>query len=909
MKINFFKILATFLISLTYWTGNSQTWQTVGQGIGMDNSVRALLSDTTSNTLIAAGQFTVADVISSQNMISWDGNGFNKMSLTPNSSPLCMVKDSVNNLLYVTGNFTSIGSNTISGTAVWNGTTWSQCGYAANSMCMYNGELHLATFSGVKKWNGSSYVNVGLNGPTGSIKDLVVFQGSLYACGNFNFTPNSTPAIGIAKFDGNDWSSVGYTFSSGTSYGVDLVASDTILFYHATDNNKISMFDGSTWSQIASNAIGVNAMKIYNRELYLGGSFSSIEGVAANKIAKWDGLNWSAVGTGISNAAGMSVNDLYVYNGELYVGGFFNTAGGISANNIAKWNGVNWSSLSVGLASSNGSGVKCFADFNCELMIGGYISGTKGTTVNRVAEFNGYNWSSLGGGAGFIALSLAKWNNDIYVGGFYSTIGNISTHNIAKWNGTTYSDLDGGTDGNVTAMAVYNGELYVGGAFQNAGSVNSPYIAKWNGFVWDTVGAGLNDAVYALAVYNGELYAGGVFSASGAQTMNNIAKWDGTSWIPVGSGTDGDVLSLCVHNNKLYAGGNFMVPGSNIASWDGTSWTTLGTGINNDVMALSSFNGDLYAGGIFTNAGGNPLCKRIARWNGTSWLPLASGMNNGNVRVIASHNNNLYAGGDFTQAAPNQMRSYIAKWETAQVPIADFNNCDGDICSNGCLVFNDISSNNPTTFQWTFPGGTPSSSSLANPRVCYNAAGTYSVKLVVSNTAGSDTSIQSVTIFPSPAIPVITFSGIGVSLLSSSAIGNQWYLNGYPIVGAIYQAYMPTLYGYYSVSVSDSNSCMSMSQPLNYGLATSLNETTRLFNFSIVPVPSSDKITVNAGPFSERISKLIIRDALGKEILSREFDSVKSLLIDIPISEMATGVYFVFIKDGPNECVKKFIKN
>jgi PKD repeat protein len=39
---------------------------------------------------------------------------------------------------------------------------------------------------------------------------------------------------------------------------------------------------------------------------------------------------------------------------------------------------------------------------------------------------------------------------------------------------------------------------------------------------------------------------------------------------------------------------------------------------------------------------------------------------------------------------------------------------------------------------WTFQGGTPATSTLANPQVSYAAAGSYYVKLVVSNAAGAD---------------------------------------------------------------------------------------------------------------------------------------------------------------------------
>jgi valyl-tRNA synthetase len=61
------------------------------------------------------------------------------------------------------------------------------------------------------------------------------------------------------------------------------------------------------------------------------------------------------------------------------------------------------------------------------------------------------------------------------------------------------------------------------------------------------------------------------------------------------------------------------------------------------------------------------------------------------------------------------------------------------ICETGCITFNDLSTGNPTTYSWTFPGGTPGSSTSANPgTICYDTAGTYGYSLIVTNQYGSD---------------------------------------------------------------------------------------------------------------------------------------------------------------------------
>ena len=84
-------------------------------------------------------------------------------------------------------------------------------------------------------------------------------------------------------------------------------------------------------------------------DLYAGGDFTSIGNVLATDIAKWDGQNWSPLGSGM-NASGQA----YVFrvafgpNGDLYAGGQFTSAGGVNATNVARWNGVTWSPSLLG---------------------------------------------------------------------------------------------------------------------------------------------------------------------------------------------------------------------------------------------------------------------------------------------------------------------------------------------------------------------------------------------------------------------------------------------------------------------------------------------------------------------------------------------------------------------------------
>ena len=72
-------------------------------------------------------------------------------------------------------------------------------------------------------------------------------------------------------------------------------------------------------------------------------------------------------------------------------------------------------------------------------------------------------------------------------------------------------------------------------------------------------------------------------------------------------------------------------------------------------------------------------------------------------------------------------------------PIADFSYDKDFICEGDAVTFTDDSYNaTPTGWNWTFTGGTPSSSTVSNPTITYNTAGVYSVTHQPSTSAGSD---------------------------------------------------------------------------------------------------------------------------------------------------------------------------
>jgi subtilisin-like proprotein convertase family protein len=84
----------------------------------------------------------------------------------------------------------------------------------------------------------------------------------------------------------------------------------------------------------------------------------------------------------------------------------------------------------------------------------------------------------------------------------------------------------------------------------------------------------------------------------------------------------------------------------------------------------------------------------------------------------------------------------------ASAPTADINSVEGsdiNLCGSGTIKFEDQSIGIPTSWLWTFSGAgvSPTSSTLQNPEITINSAGTLDATLMVSNAQGTDVINQS----------------------------------------------------------------------------------------------------------------------------------------------------------------------
>jgi hypothetical protein len=175
---------------------------------------------------------------------------------------------------------------------------------------------------------------------------------------------------------------------------------------------------------------GVHAVEAFRGEFYVGGIFTSIGGVKATNIAKWDGRQWSAV-SGVSGGTYAGVGVMRARWDGLYVAGSFTDAGGVPALNVAKGNGTNWSALGLGIDAP----IFVLAASGTNLYVGGSFFSAGGIIASNVAKWDGTRWTSLGSGILFGAPSAgATTGADLFVGGDFRRAGGNPSTNIALYH-------------------------------------------------------------------------------------------------------------------------------------------------------------------------------------------------------------------------------------------------------------------------------------------------------------------------------------------------------------------------------------------------------------------------------------------------------------------------------------------
>lgn len=173
------------------------------------------------------------------------------------------------------------------------------------------------------------------------------------------------------------------------------------------------------------------------------------------------------------------------------------------------------------------------------------------------------------------------------------------------------------------------------------------------------------------------------------------------------------------------------------------------------------------------------------------------------------------------------------------------------------------------------------------------------VRGVMINTTQSTSWVAwyEIQVFTNSYKPSITQNG--AVLTSSSAVNNQWYLNGNPISGATSQTYTTTASGSYQVGVSNGNECMTMSDIYTV-TTTAINKVSDM-DIKIYPNPAKDNIVIEG--ISE--AKIELYNLQGQFIKNMKASGNKT---SIDLSDVNNGVYSIRITTDERIIVKKIQK-
>jgi PKD repeat protein len=209
-------------------------------------------------------------------------------------------------------------------------------------------------------------------------------------------------------------------------------------------------------------------------------------------------------------------------------------------------------------------------------------------------------------------------------------------------------------------------------------------------------------------------------------------------WISLSSQLPGSSTPTAVETDPMHLDHVYITSGRKVylstdrgLSWTDISGTLPDVNLNTIVCANGPHSG-LYVGsdiGVFYK---DDLMN--------DWIPFTSGLPAAaKVTELEIFQDNLNPDNNRIRAATYGRGLWESMFYQA-VPTADFY-AGKTTMPTGCGIdFYDFSAGNPSTWQWTFPGGTPSSSTLPNPTgITYANAGNFDVQLIVTNSLGTDT--------------------------------------------------------------------------------------------------------------------------------------------------------------------------
>lgn len=485
----FLSIGGTSVNNIAAWNGTS--WSPLGSGVQGTPLAMAVQS----GVLYVGGSLTSAGGTPVGNFASWSGSSWSAGPSFNGWVRALAIRSTtaiVNSYVFAAGSFTAY---TLPGAST--ATPVSYCARFAPA---------------TSTWTTFSH-------PNGPIHALSVRSTGLssYEIAALSPTTGANPSFRVATSTGGAWTTLASAGAAATTEPM------TLNYYQgrytvscSSPTTAVQSLANGSWASVDGQGIQgqVQDVLLLGDEMVIGGSFATISGTTVNHLARGSSGAWVPIGGGMTGTGPVHVSTLAKDpNGQLLVGGRFDAAGTTSAAGVARWDGSQWFAYGSGLP---GDVMALLPQPNGDLLAGGSFL-TPGGAQN-LARWNGTSWLPLGGGFDGPVHRLAILpDGSVVAAGAFANAGGIPANNLARWDGSSWSAL-GGTDGPVLGIAVTkNGDLYAGGSFTAIGGY-SARLARWNNGTWTPVASlGLgSSAIYSIAAHdNGDVFVGGqTFSIS-----------------------------------------------------------------------------------------------------------------------------------------------------------------------------------------------------------------------------------------------------------------------------------------------------------------------------------------------------------------------------------------------------------
>ncbi len=253
-----------------------------------------------------------------------------------------------------------------------------------------------------------------------------------------------------------------------------------------------------------------------------------------------------------------------------------------------------------------------------------------------------------------------------------------------------------------------------------------------------------------------------------------------------------------------------------------------------------------------------------------------------------------------------------------------------DACVGQPIEFADESTGPIISWEWTFEGGDPATSTEQNPSVTYSATGDFDVELIVSDGIEIDTTIIENFINvndvpPSPGFP----SGIALlckdpyntTYSTSGAAGAteyNWLLEPFDageIIGSgttITVDWGNTFVGVATLKVSGENYCgvgpFSIPLTITIDECTGINDVNDITRTQIYPNPSNGNFTLKMNLEDQKTIDIRIFNSLNKVVyLAEKITAQNEFQRDIDLSNYSKGVYYLHVFGDDVNVIKKIV--